>query len=157
VQGRGPAARRDGIPDGAHAPPLIGEAADALVRVETGDGALADAQSYLSPGSPFRTPADAARFLAYTPTAISCDVDGRWLKLAEVFRDESAWKERAVGVVESHFRFFERLGQHDLRLERATRLAAPIEYRWLLGRRLPLAPPVIGRVERPAPRRRAAA
>ena len=156
VQGRGRGATADGVPDGAHAPDLLGDDADALVRVET--GAAAEAEAYLSPSSPFRTPADAAKFLTYCPLGISTDLDGRWLKLAEVVRDESSWRERAVRVVESHFRFFDRIAQHDVRLERATRLAAPVEYRWRLGRRLPVATPqVAGRVTRPAPDRRAAA
>jgi len=157
VQGRAPSAG-DGVPDGAHAPAVVGDAADALVRVETSDAAAAAAENSLGPGSPFRSAADAAKFLTYCPLGISTDPDGRWLKLTEVVRDESAWRERAVRVVESHFRLFERLGLDDVHLERATRLTAPVDYRWRIGRRLAVARQQLPwRIARPAPERRAAA
>lgn len=160
VQGRhsAPGAGADGIPEGVRPPALVGDAADALVRVETTEAAAAEAAHFVSPGSPFRTAADAAQFLTYCPLGLSTDLDGKWLKLAEVVRDASAWRENPVRVAEAHFRFFERMGQADVHLERATRLAAPIEYRWRLGRRLPVSRPrVAGHIARPAPQRRAAA
>jgi len=78
---------------------------------------------------------DGARaFLKYRPLGLSCDSNGQILKLAEVFRDESKWDEKAVSVVETQWNFFEHLKQNDVRLELATRVA-PIDYRWRLGRR----------------------
>jgi hypothetical protein len=127
---------------------------DALVRVATG----ADAAPQPAPGSPFDSAADAARFLKYRPLALAPDLDGRYLELAEVVRDESRWRERPVRVIEAHFKFLQRLGQDELHLERATRVD-PIDYRWRLGRRVAVAPqhtpaPSAGR---PAPAVRAAA
>ena len=76
-------------------------------------------------------------FLNYRPIALSCDGAARWLRLAEVARDESAWYESPLDVIEAKWTFLERLGQTDLRLVAATRVA-PIDYAWKLGRRLPL-------------------
>ena len=133
-------------------------AADALVRVAT--GAPAGSAAALPDGSPFASPAEAADFLKYRPLGLSVDLDGRYLEMTEVVRDESAWRERPVSVIEAHWKFLERLGQNDLRLERATRVDA-IEYRWRLGRRALLAPAVTTTPaptqRRPAPAVRAAA
>jgi hypothetical protein len=120
---------RDGEPDGA--------AADAILRVAI---EAAPSQFAPAPGSPFASAAEAERVLKYAPLGMSVDVDGRYLKLAEVIRDEAAWSERPVSVIESRFRFFDTLGlaRGDVQLERATRVA-PIEYRWKLGRRVALA------------------
>jgi hypothetical protein len=118
---------RDGEPDG--------DAADAIVRVAIDDLA---AQSP-APGSPFASAGKAERVLTYPPLGLSVDLDGRYLKLAEAIRDESAWSERTVPVIEARFRFFEALGlgRRDVQLERATRVA-PIDYQWRLGRRVAL-------------------
>jgi hypothetical protein len=139
----------------------LGDAADAIVRVAV-DGA-GDGSSPLAPppGSPCQSAADAERVLKYAPLGLSVDLDGRYVKLAEVLRDEAAWSEKPVRVIESHFRFFDRLGlgREDVQLERATRVA-PIDYRWKLGRRIALlsnpVPPVTGHI-RPAQPARAAA
>ena len=121
---------RDGEP--------AGDVGDAIARVavETGD---AGASLAPPPGSPFATAADAERVLKYAPLAMSVDLDGRYLKLVEVLRDEAAWSERPVRVLESHFRFFDTLGleRQDVQLERATRVT-PLEYRWRMGRRVAL-------------------
>ena len=120
---------RDGEPHG--------DAGDAVVRVAA-DGVPVE---FVPPaGSPFASAAEAAQFLKYPPLGLSADLDGRYLKLAEVIRDEAAWKETPVRVIESHLRFFEHmgLGEEEVVLERATRVT-PIDYRWRLGRRLPLA------------------
>jgi hypothetical protein len=121
---------------------------DALVRVASGAGAAPQP----APGSPFDSAADAERFLKYRPLAVAPDLDGRYLELVEVVRDESKWRERPVRVIEAHFKFLQRLGQDELHLERATRVD-PIDYRWRLGRRaevvLPEAPvPTAGRPAR---------
>jgi hypothetical protein len=129
---------------------------DALLRVEAGAGIEPVWQP--GTGSPFDSADDAGRFLKYRPLAIGPDLDGRYLELAEVVRDESKWRERPVRVLEAHFKFLRRLGQDELHLERATRVD-PIEYRWRLGRRAAVAPPqaVAPATGRPAPAVRAAA
>ena len=109
--------------------------ADALLRVDT---APRDAAPSLSEGSPFTSPEEAARFLKYQPLGLSVDLDARWLKLAEVMRDEQAWRETPVRVIEAHWSFLDSIGQTDVQLERATRVE-PLDYRWRLDRRLPLA------------------
>lgn len=76
---------------------------------------------------------EARAFLKYRPLGLTCDSKGRTLKLAEVFRNESKWDEKAVSVVESGWKFFDHLKQDDVQLELATRVA-PIDYRWRLGR-----------------------
>ena len=113
-----------------------GSPGDAIVRVAMDENATT---SIAHEGSPFACPADAERVLQYAPLGMSVDLDGRYLKLAEAVRDEAAWSERPVRVIESRFRFFDALGLdgEDVVLERATRVA-PIEYRWKLGRRVAL-------------------
>jgi hypothetical protein len=113
---------------------------DALARVlaPRGDGnGAADTVPPL--GSPFRSAAEAAEFLKYCPLGLSVDLDGRYLRLAEVVRDEKAWREQPVRVIEAHWPFLRELGQDQLHLERATRVA-PIDYKWRLGRRAAVAP-----------------
>jgi hypothetical protein len=104
-------------------------------------------------GSPFASSAEAAEFLKYSPLGIATDLDGRYFELTQVERDESNWREHPVRVIEAHWNFFRRLGQDELHLERATRVD-PLEYRWRLGRRLPVARPAVpaqvpGRPSRP--------
>ena len=134
------------------------EGADALVRVAT--DAPAGADSDLADGSPFNSPAEAAEFLKYRPLGLSVDLDGRYLEMTEVVRDEAAWREKPVSVIEAHWNFLDRLGQDELRLERAIRVEA-IDYCWRLGRRALLAPAVTTTPtptqRRPAPAVRAAA
>lgn len=96
------------------------------------------AAARLADGSPFSSSAEAAEALKYQPFALAPTVDGRAIKLAEVFRDESAWHESPIDVVAARWAFFDALGQQDARLELATRVR-PIDYRWRLGRRLPAA------------------
>ena len=135
------------------------EAADALVRVATG-GRAGSGPAALSDGSPFTSPAEVAVFLKYRPLGLSVDLDGRYLEMTEVVRDEAAWRERPVSVIEAHWKFLDGLGQDELRVERATRVDA-IDYRWRLGRRALLAPAVTTTPaptqRRPAPAVRAAA
>ncbi len=93
---------------------------------------------------------DEPDFLKYRPLALSCDRHARRLKLARVVRDESAWHESPLDVTEARWPLFERLGQTDLVLESATRVA-PLDYRWELGETLPLvAPPARGSTSPPA-------
>jgi len=130
------------------------ESADALVRVSTEELAAPT----LAEGSPFASAEEADRFLEYCPLGLSVDLDGRYLHLAEVRRDASAWRERPVRVIEAHWKFFRHLGQDDVHFERATRVD-PIDYRWRLGRRLALAtgPAPAPTAMRPAEAARAAA
>jgi hypothetical protein len=120
---------------------------DALARVlaPRGDG---NGETVPPLGSPFRSAAEAAEFLKYCPLGLSVDLDGRFLRLAEVVRDEKAWLERPVRVIEAHWPFLRELGQDQLQLERATRVA-PIDYKWRLGRTAAVAPRTA-----PAPTRR---
>jgi hypothetical protein len=120
---------------GSNAGDDAGANADALVRIATSSGIAPAAPAA---GSPFATAAEADQFLKYCPLGLSVDLDGRYLQLAEVVRDESAWRERPVRILEAHWKFFEQLGQDDLHLERATRVD-PLEYRWRLGHREALA------------------
>ena len=147
------------VPDPRDGEPA-GDLGDAIARVSV-DGNVADSAPTLAPGSPFASSAEAERVLRYAPLGMSVDLDGRYVKLAEVIRDEAAWSERPVRVLESHFRFFDALGlsRSDVELERATRVA-PIEYRWRLGRRAALATaphaPVSETIAPPRPARAAA-
>jgi hypothetical protein len=83
------------------------------------------------PASIFDSEKSAADFLKYRPRGLS--VAFPRLRIAEVFRDESRWLEEEVDIREAHWRFFNSIGQNNLALERATRVA-PIDYRWRLGR-----------------------
>ena len=134
------------------------EKADALVRVEAPAGDRPVAPAPLADASVFRTAAERDAFLKYRPLGLSVDLDGRYLHLAEVLRDESAWRERPVRVLEAHWKFFDALGQRDLHLERATRVD-PMDYRWRLGRRAAVAtlPAPAPAERRPAAPARAAA
>jgi uncharacterized protein YqjF (DUF2071 family) len=107
------------------------DGADAVVCVQSCAAVRADADSC------FDTPEEAARVLKYRPVAFAPDEDGKRARLAEVFRDEGRWEERAVSVVEARFGFLEALGQDELVLERAIEVA-PLDYRWRIGRRLSL-------------------
>jgi uncharacterized protein YqjF (DUF2071 family) len=89
----------------------------------------------LAPGSPFATADQAAHALKYQPLALS--VTGERLRMAQVRRDETHWRESPIRVIESRFTFFDRLNQRPA-LERATRVE-PIDYEWRLGDSLALA------------------
>lgn len=116
--------------------------ADALLRVLAGAGDGSDQSGPATPplGSPFSSAAEAEDVLRYCPLALAVDLDGRYLEMGEVVHDESKWRERPVRVIEAHWNFFQRLGQDDLHLERATRVD-PLDYRWRLGRRAEVARP----------------
>jgi hypothetical protein len=86
----------------------------------------------------FNSVAEAEAILKYQPVALATSADGSLLRLAEVLRDESRWNESPLHVARAGWRYLEDLGQRDLALERATR-AAPLEYRWRIGRTQPLA------------------
>lgn len=111
------------------------------VAVTTADGA-ADATLAFRRQAPAVHPADscfptcddARAELKYEPFGMAVAA-GR-LKLAEVFRDESAWREDVIDVDphRTRFGFFDTLGQTDVHLELATQVA-PLPYRWRLGRR----------------------
>ena len=104
---------------------------NARVRARRGEAAL-------TADSCFDSYEQARAMLKYQPLGLSVSSDGRWLKLAEVFRDEDAWHESTVQVEEASFSFFDQMKQRDLYLELATRIA-PLAYRWQLGRRVRLA------------------
>ncbi|MEX2216469.1 MAG: DUF2071 domain-containing protein [Phycisphaeraceae bacterium] len=77
---------------------------------------------------------EARTVLKYRPLGLSVLKDTRWLRVAEVFREESQWREAPVAVEAARWTYFEDLHQNDLALELATQVA-PIDYRWRLGRR----------------------
>lgn len=103
--------------------------ADALLRV-------GPAGAFTPPdhASPFNSIEEARAFLKYRPLGLSCDVDGKVLRLAEVLRDESRWRETPLKVLKAHWNFFKTLDQNEVHLETATRVA-PLPYHWRLGRR----------------------
>ncbi len=101
-------------------------AGDARLRIDL------ESEPRLSRDSCFASLDEARRFLKYRPLGLS--VDGRSLKIAEVFRDEAEWRETPVSIAEAHWEFFDRLAQDEMVLELATRVS-PIDYRWRLGRR----------------------
>lgn len=84
------------------------------------------------PGSIFGSLDEAKSVLKYQPTGLAPGPRGR-ARLAEVFREESAWDERAVQVVSARWEYLAGLAQNDIVLELATRVA-PIDYKWRLGR-----------------------
>ena len=108
-------------------------AGDAELRACLGEPTLAR-------DSCFETYALARQFLKYRPIALSPDRRGRRIKVAEVFRDESAWRESPLSVSDARWGFFARFGQHDAHLELATRVE-PLDYRWQLGRSCALRRP----------------
>jgi uncharacterized protein YqjF (DUF2071 family) len=86
--------------------------------------------------SAFASRNEARQFLKYRPFGLF--VKGNRLQLAEVLRDESHWREEEITVGKANWKFLNDLGQKEIALELATRVA-PIDYRWRLGRSLPLA------------------
>ncbi len=91
-----------------------------------------DAQS-----SCFGSLEEAKATLKYTPVSLSLTPNGKGLKLAEVFRDETQWKEERLTVTHASWTFFQHLHQDHLTLEMATQVK-PIDYRWQLGKRINL-------------------
>ncbi len=92
----------------------------------------------LAHGSPFESLGEARSFLKYTPLGVSPSGRATKLRLAEVFRDERAWREYPLTVERAFFAFFHNAGQKAVRLELAQRIE-PIEYRWRLGKSVRLA------------------
>jgi uncharacterized protein YqjF (DUF2071 family) len=117
------------------------------LRIDRTHGAPADARlsirraqrDGLVAGSCFASIAERDAKLRYMPFGLSVASDGRRLCVAEVHRDESAWREEPVEVVTSDWPYARHLGFDAPRLERAIRVAT-IDYRWRLGRRETLAP-----------------
>src|SRR4051794_27761122 len=67
------------------------------------------------------------------PPVLAIDRGGRRLKLAEVRRDDADWHEAPLKVEQARWPLLEQLGQTDMRLELASRVA-PIDYVWRIGR-----------------------
>jgi len=95
--------------------------------------------AHAAPDTCFPSPDAARAFLHYQPLGLSVSARGTKLRVAEVLRDESAWRETPLRVERADVAFLDHLGQREARLELAT-LVAPIAYRWRLGRRERLAP-----------------
>ena len=72
------------------------------------------------------------QILKYQPLGLAIGSQDR-IRLAEVIRDESDWREETVTVLDAEWGFFDDEMQSQLTLERATRVA-PLDYRWRLGR-----------------------
>ncbi len=70
--------------------------------------------------------------LKYQPLGLAIGSQHR-IRLAEVIRDESAWREETVTVLDAEWGFFDDEMWEQLTLERATRVA-PLDYHWRLGR-----------------------
>lgn len=69
--------------------------------------------------------------LKYRPLGLAHDGKDT-IKVAAVVRDETEWVERDFKVETMEWKYLERLGQHDVKLELAT-WVEPINYRWELG------------------------
>lgn len=106
---------------------------DASCDLEEGEQTLAD-------GSPFADMPDARRFLKYRALGLAPTADGSRLRLAEVFRDESSWRESPARVASARWSYLESIGEGHTTVEAACRVA-PIEYRWRLGRSVPVIAP----------------
>ena len=100
-------------------------------------------EATLASESCFESYALARQFLKYRPIALCPDRRGRRVNVAEVFRDESAWRESPLSVSEARWGFFDHFAQHDTHLELATRME-PLDYRWQLGRSYALRRPPNG-------------
>jgi len=87
---------------------------------------------YLPPDSCFADPEEARKILRYTPTGMSLDKRGRVVDLAEVERDEKAWKEAPMRVARAGFAFFRNMDQPEAGLETAVAVD-PVDYVWRLG------------------------
>lgn len=83
--------------------------------------------------SPFSTRIEREQMLKYPPFGLSVDRSGRWLKVAEVERDEGAWEERRVRVQRADWEYLQRWIPGEAKLMRATQVM-PIDYRWRIGR-----------------------
>lgn len=108
-----------------------GEDAEAGLSVEAD---LAGSAT-LAPGSVFPSLENARDFLKYEPMGLA--VADESVRLAEVQRTESQWRERAVRVTKMHSEFL-RARSPGAELELAT-WVEPIDYRWTLGRRARLS------------------
>jgi hypothetical protein len=82
---------------------------------------------------PFRTIREREQILKYAPFGLSVDRSGRWLKVAEVQREEGDWDERRVRVQTADWEYLKRTIPGDARLVLATQVM-PIDYRWRIGR-----------------------
>jgi hypothetical protein len=87
----------------------------------------------LAPGSPFASLEERERVLKYAPFGLSVSNSGQCLRVAEVIRDETLWREEPVEVEAAEWSYPRSIGLCDLRLVRSTRVA-PIDYRWRIGR-----------------------
>lgn len=79
----------------------------------------------------FSSRGEAAHFLKYRPLGLA--PGPKALRLAEVFRAETEWRETPLTVRTARFPFLEKFGAHQLEL--ATEVA-PIDYRWRLGKQI---------------------
>ncbi|MGV3773136.1 MAG: DUF2071 domain-containing protein [Verrucomicrobiales bacterium] len=87
------------------------------------------------PPSPiFKSPTERREFLKYQPVGLSVASDGTEAHLAEVMRDENDWVEKELQITHFTSQF---LAPYDIQLEQAIQIA-PLDYRWKLGRVLPL-------------------
>lgn len=90
-------------------------------------------------GSPFASFEERERALKYQPLSMAVCGPGRHLRLAEVSREESAWREEPVAVEHAEWAYPRSQGLDALTLVRATQVK-PIEYGWRLGRRERIRP-----------------
>lgn len=84
--------------------------------------------------APFRTLGERERTLKYAPFGLSVDRRGRWLRVAEVQRQESQWQEWAVRVPLADWEYLKRTIPGEARLVRATQVR-PVDYCWRIGRK----------------------
>ena len=108
----------------ARTPDAIADAGLAIEMTPSGEDEIA---------SPFRTVGEREQILKYAPFGLSVDRSGRWLKVAEVQREEGNWEERRVRVQAANWEYLKRTIPGEARLVRATQVM-PIDYRWHIGR-----------------------
>ncbi len=111
-----------------------GRAADASVTVQDHQPPA----HALNTDSVFDSPEQARAFLKYQPLGLCPVRDGKRIRLAEVLRDESGWREDPITPAEVRLPYLDQLSNNQAVLELATRLA-PIDYRWRLGRSVAIA------------------
>ncbi len=117
-------------------------------------GATAPAAGPRHPQSCFATHLDAHEWLTYRPLGLSVATrrTASRLRLAEVHRDHTAWRETVVQLTGFRSAVFEILNQtpeRGLMPEHATRVA-DMDYEWRLGKTMPLHRPAVAGMVRPA-------
>lgn len=104
-----------------------------LVKEPGRDSEVAElAIDRVPPSSLSPVPEALAGRLTYQPRGLAADDRGRELRILQVHRDRSNWRETPVEVAKHSWPYLQHRLGGDLKLLRATRLD-PIEYHWEIG------------------------